>query len=244
MWEKFGEENLYFGVYTVDKFRNENLDKENLSEFFDSGEIYVQEIWDEIEAHFTPDFQPKNALDFGCGVGRLTLPLATKCKSVLGVDISSNMMKEAEKNAVSANLSNIEFKQTNQFLSENGEKFDFVHSFVVFQHINPKEGEKIFENVVKKLETGGIGVLHLTYFNCLKRKNKITSAVYRNFPIIHGVRDFLLRQKATFIPVYTYNLNTIYKILQENDCHKLYTRFTHHGFDGLIIFFEKKKGLL
>ncbi len=93
MWEKFGEENPYFGVYTVDKFRNENLDDEKLGEFFNSGKVYVEEIWDEIETHLKPEFQPKNALDFGCGVGRLTLPLASKCKSVLGVDISMNMMK-------------------------------------------------------------------------------------------------------------------------------------------------------
>ncbi len=94
------------------------------------------------------------------------------------------------------------------------------------------------------LKIGGIGTLHLTYFNRLKSKNKITSAVYRNFPVIHKFRDFIFRQKDTFIPVYTYNLNSIYKILQDNDCHKIYTRFTHHGFDGLLIFFQKKEDLL
>lgn len=244
MWENLGEENPYFGVYTVDKFRTENLDDEKLGEFFESGEIYVREIWEEIEDHFKADFNPKKALDFGCGVGRLTLPLASKCQTVTGVDISSNMLKEAEKNAVSANISNVGFKESKQFFSGSSKEYDFVHSFIVFQHIKPKEGEKIFAEVVKMLKTGGIGVLHLTYFNGLKRKNKITNAVYRNFPVINRFRNFVLRSNATFIPVYTYNLNTIYKILQENNCHKIYTRFTYHGFDGIVMFFQKKEGLL
>ena len=245
VWEKFGKDNPYYGVYTAEKFRSENLAEKDLDEFFDSGISYIKEVWDEIETHFIKDFHPKNGLDFGCGVGRLTLPLASKCDSVMGVDLSTNMLKEAEKNAVSNDISNVRFEQADQFPDDIKETFDFIHSFIVFQHINPKQGIKIFESMVKMLETDGIGVLQVSFFRNLKRKNRFTNALYRNFQFVHRVRNFILRKKDDpFIPMYAYDLNKIFKILQDNDCHRTYTRATYHGFEGLIIYFQKREALI
>lgn len=245
IWEDFGENNPYFGVFTVDRFRDENLDDEKLDEFFDSGRTYVQEIWEEIGEHLDKNFKPQNGLDFGCGVGRITLPLASKCENVLGIDISSMMLKEAEKNAKTQNVKNVRFKQGTRFLDDLNEEFDFVHSFIVFQHINPNEGEKIFENMVKMLKPDGIGVLHLTYHSRQSSKSKITNKIYRNVPLIHKFRNIVLRAKQDpFIPMHAYNLNTIFKILQDNNCHKSYVRYTFHGFDGIVLFFQKQEGLM
>lgn len=53
----------------------------------------------------------KNAevLDIGCGTGKYSLEFAKRAKKVVGLDISTNMIEFAEKNALKENLTNTEF---------------------------------------------------------------------------------------------------------------------------------------
>ena len=38
-----------------------------------------------------------------------------------------------------------------------------------------------------------------------------------------------------------YDLNRVFRILQESDCHAVFARFTNHsGYLGVILFFQKK----
>ncbi len=240
-WDQFGEENPYFAVVTLNKFNKENLDDEVLSDFFVSGEEYTARIWNEIENNLKPNFYPKRSLDFGCGVGRLAIPIAKRSKKSVGVDISQKMLDEAKRNADKLNIENIEFVKGDDDLSRLKEKFDFVHSFIVIQHINPTIGENIFKRIIDLLEEDGIGALHLTYDHPGKLSSVLRYRIYRNFPFIYSLRNLLLKQKKEpLIPVFTYDLNRIFGILQNNNCHKCYVRFSEHGHKGIHIFFEKK----
>ncbi len=102
-WEYFGETNPYFAVLTHDKFKSANIDAAALKDFFASGEEYVERAWQEIEDNFQTDFTPRRAIDFGCGVGRITLPIAKRCETAVGVDISENMLQEARRNSEKLN---------------------------------------------------------------------------------------------------------------------------------------------
>lgn len=51
-----------------------------------------------------------HVLDIGCGPGKYAVEFAKTAKSVTGIDISPNMIKYAEENAVAAGLSNVEFR--------------------------------------------------------------------------------------------------------------------------------------
>lgn len=241
-WEYFGETNPYFAVSTFDKFKKENLDEVALEDFFESGERYVERIWREIENNFLPDFQPRRAIDFGCGVGRITLPLAKRCETVFGIDISENMLKEARQNSQKLDLNNAKFVKGDDDLSEVSGEFDFIHSFIVFQHIKPDLGEAIFKKFVEMLSKGGIGALHFTYFNSQSSlMQKIRARFYREFPWTHKLRNFLRGRNEHFIQMYFYNINRLLLILQENDCHKCQIRFSHHGAEGAVLFFQKRK---
>lgn len=76
------------------------------------------------------------ALDFGCGVGRLTWALADHFQHVVGVDISASMLGKAR--AHRAETGNVDFvlNTTPDLRAWADGSFDFVYSHLVLQH-NP-----------------------------------------------------------------------------------------------------------
>ena len=94
--------------------------------------------------HLDPSFSPKSVLDFGCGTGRLVIPLAEIADYVLGLDVSESMLWEARKNCKAHALNNVQLLKSDDTLSCLDGCFDFIHSFIVFQHIPVKRGIRIF----------------------------------------------------------------------------------------------------
>ncbi len=75
------------------------------------------------------------ALDFGCGVGRLSRALATRYASVIGVDIASTMIARArELNADRANIRFVENAEADLRFVGDG-TVDFVYSAITLHHI-------------------------------------------------------------------------------------------------------------
>lgn len=240
-WDKFGEENPYYTVLTLDKFDKEKFSTDARDEFFNTGFSYINRVWNEIKLHFEEDFKPRNALDFGCGVGRVVVPLAERAEKVVGIDISEQMIKKAKENSVQYGFENTSFFQTDDFFSKNKETYDLIHSIIVFQHINPKIGLSIFENLIKVLNEGGIGVIQFAYKNPASKFGALKFKLYRDFPIFFKLRNIVKGIDLPLFPMYEYDLNEIFHILQKNDCHRCFTGFSDHGMKGIIIYFQKKK---
>ncbi len=241
-WEYWGDKDPYYAVSTFDKFRKENLTEANKEDFFQTGYEHINKIWNEIENNFEKHFKPNKGLDFGCGVGRLVVPLAEKCEKILGVDISDLMLEEATRNCQSREITNADFLQTDEFLDDNSDKFDFAHSFIVFQHINPEQGEKIVRKIVESLADDGIGVLHFVYANNPNDRNFWRFKIYRDYPVVNQLKNLVKGGgQEPLIPMYIYDLNKIFLLLQENGCHKCLVRFSFHGMNGILIIFQKKE---
>lgn len=244
-WDEFAEKDPYFAVASFDRFYTENLDEDNLLEFFQSGEEYTDRIWRLIETHLKPDFHPKRSLDFGCGVGRLAMPIAKRSKMTVGVDLSQGMLDAARNNAEKFGIKNLEFVKGDDELSRITGKFDFVNSFIVIQHINPKIGEGLFEKLIDLIDEGGIGALHVTYRQPGRTASILRYKLYRRFPFVHRLRNIVLKKKKEpLIPVYAYDLNRIFEILQRNDCHQCLVRFSDHGHLGVHILFQKMANIV
>jgi len=240
-WEYYGENDPYFAVLTFDKFKAGNLDEAGKDDFFRSGSAHIDRVWSEIEEHFKPDFHPRNSLDLGCGVGRLVIPLAARSDDVLGVDISEKMLGEAARNCTDRGIDNAEFMQTDDFLASKDQSFDFIHSFIVFQHIDPETGLGIVQKMLDDLADDGIGVLHFTYATTADEMASFRFRLYRDHPFIYRLRNVLLRRpNEPLIPMFQYDLNRVFRMLQENNCHKSVVRFSHHGTYGAVIFFQKR----
>lgn len=248
-WEKFGSTNPYYAVLTEKEFDTRNLDDASLTKFFASGSQHIHFILDTVKQHLVPSFQPKRALDFGCGVGRLIIPLAGICDAVVGVDVSDSMLREAKQNLAARNISNVSLVKSNDNLSLVEGQFDLVHSHIVLQHIPRARGEKIFLRLVNLVREGGVGVLHLTYLRKSSLLRRLFYWARSSNRFINGVAN--VRRGLPFnqpmMQMNEYRLNTLFQILHDNGCQHLHvdtTKDSYPGLDihiyGIIIFFQKK----
>ena len=177
-WEKLGASDPYFGVLTSEKYRRLILNKDLIEEFWLSGEDYIDNVFTNIEKYIDDNFRPIHGLDFGCGVGRLLFAIAKRCDSATGVDVSSSMLKEASAKSKSRSITNISFIESSDCSSLREGAFDFVHSYIVFQHIPVDTGYNIFDQLLSNLRKGGVGVLHFTYYS--SSKNSIIDAIKKS----------------------------------------------------------------
>lgn len=129
--------------------------------FFERGRRQTARLAAELEEFTGCELKSRRALDFGCGVGRLTLPLAERCEYVYGTDISRAKLAEADRNAKDANVTNVEWLEPELIPTLSG-RYDMIHSILVFQHIPSREGERIFSELLRGLLPGGIGAVQVT----------------------------------------------------------------------------------
>ena len=241
IWEDLGEKDAYFAVSTFDEFREGNLDAAAKERFFQTGRDHVEDIWNEIKQHFDIDLKPDRSLDYGCGVGRILIPLAEKSKSVAGVDISSAMLSEARKNCDERGIKNIELVDADMFMKTDAEKFDFVHSFIVLQHIAPRIGMEIIRKMLSTLNKDGVGMIHVTFCDMSPRLRAFRARIYRDFPFAHRIVRLVRGNTEQFMPMYEYSLDQVFQIFDENGCGDRFVKETDHGFKGVMIYFRKSK---
>jgi len=241
-WEKLGQQNPFYWVTTMDEYIDEKWNEETQAIFFDDSSKYVYNILKIINKHIDPEFKPISALDFGCGVGRVSIPLSKSCKNVVGADVSSSMLEAAEKLCKQQNIDNIELIKSDDNLSEITGTFNFVHSIYVFQHIPFKRGKKILKKILSSLEPDGVGVFQFLIKNELPASKKLIYWIKVNIPLAHNIFNIIKGKpwNTPMMQLNNYNLNYILQKLKENGCGHSYIRYTKEDYyHGVIIFFQK-----
>jgi SAM-dependent methyltransferase len=108
--------------------------------------------------------QSRSILDIGCGTGLHDIELNKLGYSVLGIDISAEMIKIAN-SYKTLSMSNLNFELNNRQSYFSHEKFDTVVSLfhVMSYQTNQSEISKIFDVVRKNLKIGGIFIFDYWY---------------------------------------------------------------------------------
>jgi SAM-dependent methyltransferase len=241
-WEHFARTDPYWAVDTFDRFRKSNLTEAGLAEFFRRGDEYIEYIFRTVRQHVDDTFAPRSALDFGCGVGRMVIPLSRRCADVVGVDVSDSMLREAETHCRRQGATNVRLVKSDDNLSLVSGAFDLVHSFIVLQHIPVARGMVLFGRLLELLNDGGVGVLHLTYHSVELRAREHEGIWVRRL-----ARNFLhwtgLRRRPPEPPpmlMGEYPLNEVFRLLHEAGARQLWAEMTNHGGPlGLNLMFRK-----
>lgn len=242
-WEKFGKTNAYFGVVTHKEYHIDNLTEDSKKIFFQSGYTYIDQVLDNIKRYIDSDFKPVRALDFGCGVGRLVMPLSEVANHVTGMDISDSMLNEAQKNCEERNIKNVLFVKSDDTLSQLEGKYDFIHSYIVLQHIPVNRGETIFKNLIQYLDDNGVGVIHFTYLRLNKLSTEyIRYIILKYMPLARIINNFIKGKDiySPFMERNEYDLNLLISEIHKigvKSCHIDFTKQGHYL--GATLYFKK-----
>ena len=236
-WETYGAENPYFGVISNDRFLTANLSEATRLDFWQSGQDDIDLVFHNIKKHIDADFQPVQALDFGCGVGRLLFAISKRCEHATGVDVSPSMLAEAKREAAKKTIDNISFIETPDCSELVENTYCLVHSYIVFQHIPEDRGYLILDKLLASLRSGGVGVLHFTFSNSRFWYWKLL----RKVPFNKQLRNLLQGRplSAPHMQMNEYDLNIIMKKLWSLGANNCHVAFTDHGVVGAIIYFKK-----
>ena len=129
-WEDWGSIDPLFAILTEPKYQHGGGDR---SEFLSSGEGLVAGILGHCNDLGLPQERDR-ALDFGCGVGRLTAPLAQHFGEVVGLDVSESMVAQARSLHDVANC-HFEVHRGNDLHLYPDASFDLVLCVLVLQHL-------------------------------------------------------------------------------------------------------------
>lgn len=243
-YDRVGRTEPYYGVLTLNRFLNANLDAAALHEFFETGETHVACVLATIRARLAADFKPRRALDFGCGVGRILIPLARQAGQAVGVDVSDAMMAEAARNCRERNLTNISFVKSDDQLSHLQGRFDLIHSSIVFQHIAPLRVEVVVRSLLAHLEPGGIGTLHFTTW--LPLRKRIVHRLKKSLPPVNIAANLYRRRAWNFglIEMNCFALDRVIGLLAEAGITSFYADFAGiyggpKDDHGVMIYFQR-----
>lgn len=144
-WEKNAGKDPYWAILT----KQDGLWENDI--FFQTGTKEIDTLLKYIKENQIPVPFRGVALDFGCGIGRLTVALADYFDQVTGIDISAKMIEKAKKIHSSDKLQFVANPHPNLDIFPN-QSFDFIYSNIVFQHI-PKKNQisylKDFSRIIK-----------------------------------------------------------------------------------------------
>lgn len=152
-WNERAREDAHYYV----AFGQREQDSE---EFFATASDTVRELEGALKR--LPESGARNALEIGCGPGRLMRPMSRHFAEIHGVDISDEMIGRARVNLAGIEHAHPHTVSGSDLSLFDSDYFDFVYSFAVFQHI--PSAEVVFSylrETVRVLKPGGVAHLQL-----------------------------------------------------------------------------------
>lgn len=153
-FEEFGRKDPLYAALSRKRYRGNRWDPE---EFFRTGREEIADVIDYLDG-LAVEPERGRALDFGCGVGRLTQALAEHFDHVVGVDIARSMIERARRYEAHGDRVRYRVNTAPDLRLFEDASFDFVYSNKVLQHIPPEAQAAYMGEFVRVLRPGGAAV--------------------------------------------------------------------------------------
>lgn len=131
------------------------------------------------------DFTGKSVLDIGCGSGKFTLVIAKKAASVLGTDISSQMLRILHEDAEKEGADNLRsLKCTFDDFPDTGERFDIAFASVTPAVRTQEHFRKVTDMAEKTVYIGWAGRKESEMLYALQSECGLTPKEFNDVPVI------------------------------------------------------------
>jgi SAM-dependent methyltransferase len=155
-WTKLGEQDAMWAILTEPEKRSGQWNEE---EFFETGIREIEDVLRIAESIASVRFE--NAIDFGCGVGRLSQALARHFDRVLGIDVSKPMIERAESLNRFPDRCSYLHNSAADLRAVETESADLVYSNITLQHMVPTLSRSYIQEFFRVVRPGGQVIFQL-----------------------------------------------------------------------------------
>ncbi len=182
------------------------------------------------------------ALDFGCGVGRLTQALAKQFDEVVGVDIAESMLDSARRFDRSDGRCRFVANTTSDLAQFPDASFDFIYSHIVFQHMEPRYSLGYIREFARLLRPQGVTVFQIPVPDSTGR---LADRIKQRFPSIVKGLHRLRKPGQPIIEMYAVPQHDIEQTLADGSVRIFATTEDPNGRPGThgMVFYGQKQGI-
>lgn len=161
-WTHMGLNRPYHSVLSSVDNLPENFDEEKEERFWKSGRTEAAGAESVLARYKFTDLNHKICVEYGCGLGRVTVVLSELFKTIHAYDISPTHLTRAEQHARAKGARNIQFHVSG--MMDDGieiEECDFFYSRLVIQHNPPPLMRELIKVALASLRSGGVAMFQL-----------------------------------------------------------------------------------
>jgi 2-polyprenyl-3-methyl-5-hydroxy-6-metoxy-1,4-benzoquinol methylase len=204
-WNAWGIQDPMWAILSDPDKKGNKWDE---AEFFQSGIREIDDLLGKVTA-LGIALVPEAAMDFGCGLGRLSQALANHFARVDGYDVSPSMIAKAQ--ALNRAPTKVFFHHNpkTDLSHVEGQRYDFIYSSLVLQHIPTRFQRLYLAEFTRLLKPGGSAVLQT-----------VEAAGWRSLlpnSLVEFYRQLKYRGRP-IIPMYGIRPSTVCAILAKGRC--------------------------
>jgi SAM-dependent methyltransferase len=159
-WKTVGETAPHESVLTYACYKPDRF-AENEVTFFESGKFDLELLLAFLRRIGRPPEEFRRCVEFGCGVGRVTAPLAAKFPAIDALDFSRPHLQLAQTHLEGLGYGNVNFLHVTPDDLHPVNGYDLWFSRLVLQHNPPPVTLHILDKMFTGLAPGGVAVVHV-----------------------------------------------------------------------------------
>jgi SAM-dependent methyltransferase len=205
-WTHMGATRPHHSVLSGDNYLPKNIDQKAIASFMASGAREALIINSILARHNFGLALSKTCVEYGCGLGRVTIPIANMFKKVYAYDISPTHLISAEASAEDSGACNIEFRPISTETTKPLEECDFFYSRIVFQHNPPPIIRELIATSLRCLRPGGVAIFQVPTY--------ATGYSFR-------VSDYLSKDQYLDMEMHCIPQSAVFSLIANAGCHLL-----------------------